>query len=51
MTSFASEHPGGEQYIKLFNGKDATTEFDGGIYNHTSGARNLLSRYRVAKVD
>ncbi|KAG0173613.1 hypothetical protein DFQ28_008253 [Apophysomyces sp. BC1034] len=41
------EHPGGQKYISNAIGKDMTTSFNGGIYNHSNGARNLLTSMRV----
>lgn len=47
MEGFIKEHPGGEKYIQAGYGKDMTTAFNGGVYNHSNGARNLLTRMRV----
>lgn len=47
MEEFINEHPGGEKYIRTGLGKDMTTAFNGGVYNHSNGARNLLTRMRV----
>ncbi|GAM23721.1 hypothetical protein SAMD00019534_068960 [Acytostelium subglobosum LB1] len=47
---FANEHPGGEQYIKDYIGKDATKAFDGLVYNHSYAARNILDTLRVATI-
>lgn len=33
--------------IKTRLGKDATTAFFGGVYDHSNGAANLLAQYRV----
>ncbi|KAI9024991.1 delta-9 desaturase [Phycomyces nitens] len=41
------EHPGGSKYIGAALGKDMTGAFNGGIYNHSNGARNLLTMMRV----
>ncbi|KAI7870833.1 stearoyl-CoA desaturase [Spinellus fusiger] len=41
------DHPGGIKYITAGYGKDMTTSFNGGVYNHSNGARNLLSMMRV----
>ncbi|KAI7865607.1 stearoyl-CoA desaturase [Spinellus fusiger] len=41
------DHPGGAKYITASYGKDVTTSFNGGIYNHSNGARNLLAMMRV----
>ncbi|KAI9274341.1 delta-9 desaturase [Phascolomyces articulosus] len=47
MENFINEHPGGEKYIRTSLGKDVTSAFNGGVYNHSNGARNLLTRMRV----
>ncbi|KAI8141452.1 delta-9 desaturase [Fennellomyces sp. T-0311] len=47
MEDFINEHPGGEKYIRTSIGKDMTTAFNGGVYNHSNGARNLLTRMRI----
>ncbi|CAO3636417.1 unnamed protein product [Mucor fragilis] len=44
---FMKEHPGGMKYLSTAVGKDMTTAFNGGIYNHSNGARNLLTSLRV----
>ncbi|KAI8388844.1 stearoyl-CoA desaturase [Radiomyces spectabilis] len=41
------DHPGGDKYITAGIGKDVTTSFNGGVYNHSNGARNLLTSMRV----
>ncbi|KAI9014494.1 stearoyl-CoA desaturase [Phycomyces nitens] len=41
------DHPGGEKYISNGIGKDMTTAFNGGVYSHSNGARNLLTMMRV----
>ncbi|KAL0089519.1 stearoyl-CoA desaturase [Phycomyces blakesleeanus] len=40
-------HPGGEKYIQASVGKDVTSSFNGGVYSHSNGARNVLSMMRV----
>ncbi|KAI9323216.1 stearoyl-CoA desaturase [Dichotomocladium elegans] len=47
LKAFAKEHPGGEKCLKSNYGKDMTTAFNGGVYDHSNGARNLLTRMRV----
>jgi stearoyl-CoA desaturase (delta-9 desaturase) len=47
VADFIQDHPGGVNYIKGMIGKDASTAFNGGVYNHSNGARNLLSTMRV----
>ncbi|KAF9326841.1 hypothetical protein BGZ91_001762 [Linnemannia elongata] len=51
VADFMSEHPGGEKYIKMGIGKDMTAAFNGGLYDHSNAARNLLSLMRVAVVE
>ncbi len=36
--------------IRSAIGKDATAIFNGGVYNHSNAAHNLLSNFRVAVV-
>ncbi|KAI8379746.1 stearoyl-CoA desaturase [Radiomyces spectabilis] len=47
VEDFMHEHPGGVKYLSTALGKDMTTAFNGGIYNHSNGARNLLTTLRV----
>ncbi|KAL2753447.1 hypothetical protein ACRALDRAFT_1044231 [Sodiomyces alcalophilus JCM 7366] len=47
VTDFIDEHPGGKGFIYSAIGKDATAIFNGGVYNHTNAAHNLLSSMRV----
>ncbi|CAO3673882.1 unnamed protein product [Rhizopus stolonifer] len=47
VKNFMKEHPGGAKYLSTAIGKDMTTSFNGGIYNHSNGARNLLTQFRV----
>ncbi|ORZ26360.1 putative stearoyl-CoA desaturase [Lobosporangium transversale] len=50
ISSFIDEHPGGRSLIRSAIGKDATTSFNGGVYDHSSAARHLLERMRVGVV-
>ncbi len=47
VTSFVKDHPGGKALISSAFGKDATATFNGGVYNHTNAAHNLLSTMRI----
>ncbi|KAH8666261.1 hypothetical protein BGZ61DRAFT_365874 [Ilyonectria robusta] len=44
---FIKDHPGGRALINSAIGKDATAIFNGGVYNHSNAAHNLLSTMRV----
>ncbi|KAL6884122.1 delta-9 fatty acid desaturase [Trichoderma longibrachiatum] len=44
---FIRDHPGGKALINSAIGKDATAIFNGGVYNHSNAAHNLLSTMRV----
>ncbi|KAI8335517.1 stearoyl-CoA desaturase [Chlamydoabsidia padenii] len=41
------DHPGGVKYLSSGIGKDMTTAFNGAIYNHSNGARHLMTDFRV----
>jgi stearoyl-CoA desaturase (Delta-9 desaturase) len=44
---FIKDHPGGKSLIGSAIGKDATAIFNGGVYDHSNAAHNLLSTMRV----
>ncbi|CAO3593434.1 unnamed protein product [Absidia cylindrospora] len=44
------DHPGGSRYLSNGIGKDMTTAFNGALYNHSNGARHLLTSMRVGVV-
>ncbi|KAK3324167.1 hypothetical protein B0T19DRAFT_223907 [Cercophora scortea] len=44
---FIADHPGGKTLITAAIGKDATAIFNGGVYEHSNAAHNLLSTMRV----
>lgn len=50
VTTFIKDHPGGKAMINSGIGKDATAMFNGGVYNHSNAAHNLLSNFRVAVI-
>ncbi len=43
VSTFIEEHPGGAHLITRFIGKDATTAFFGGVYDHSNAAHNVCS--------
>ncbi|KAF2114964.1 hypothetical protein BDV96DRAFT_493659 [Lophiotrema nucula] len=47
LGAFVDEHPGGRALIRTAVGKDATAMFNGGVYNHSNAAHNLLSTMRM----
>ncbi|KAI2636976.1 acyl-CoA desaturase 1 [Hypomontagnella submonticulosa] len=47
VTDFIKDHPGGKALISSAIGKDATAIFNGGVYEHSNAAHNLLSTMRV----
>jgi len=51
VTDFVEEHPGGYGVIRHRLGKDATTAFNGGVYDHSNAAHNLLSMLRVGVLE
>lgn len=50
VTDFIQHHPGGKAMISSGIGKDATAMFNGGVYQHTNAAHNLLSTMRVGVI-
>ncbi|KAM3431721.1 hypothetical protein NHJ13734_007177 [Beauveria thailandica] len=50
VAEFIDEHPGGKALISSFVGRDATAVFNGGVYDHSNAAHNLLSMMRVGVI-
>ncbi|CAG8823638.1 692_t:CDS:1, partial [Dentiscutata erythropus] len=50
VSNFMDEHPGGKTLIFTSLGKDMTTAFNGGVYDHSNAARNLMSSFRVGVI-
>jgi len=52
VSTFIDEHPGGKGFISSAIAIDATEKFNGntGIYRHSNAARNVLARFRIAKL-
>ncbi|KAF9492039.1 hypothetical protein BDN71DRAFT_1397413 [Pleurotus eryngii] len=48
LTPFLDAHPGGRRLLVKMVGKDATTAFFGGVYEHSNAAHNLLAMHRVS---
>ncbi|KAJ3144478.1 hypothetical protein HDU89_008215 [Geranomyces variabilis] len=46
VESFLDHHPGGRMFIKSGIGRDMTSAFNGGVYDHHNAARNLLQGFR-----
>ncbi|PBK70956.1 delta 9-fatty acid desaturase [Armillaria solidipes] len=51
LSGFLEHHPGGKPLLARYIGKDATTAFFGGVYDHSHAAHNLLSMKRVGILD
>jgi len=47
---FLNQHPGGNNILKFWNGRDATQAFNGLVYKHSKAARNLLAHLRIARL-
>ncbi|KAK9455025.1 hypothetical protein V1511DRAFT_499218 [Dipodascopsis uninucleata] len=50
VENFIEQHPGGKALIKSGIGKDATAVFNGGVYEHSNAAHNLLGTMRVGVI-
>uniref|UniRef100_A0A1D1ZAM8 Acyl-CoA desaturase n=1 Tax=Anthurium amnicola TaxID=1678845 RepID=A0A1D1ZAM8_9ARAE len=50
ISTFMDEHPGGRGVVRAGIGKDMSTAFNGGVYDHSNAARNLMSKFRVAVI-
>ena len=46
VRSFIDEHPGGPHLLIKMIGKDATTAFFGGVYDHSNAAHNISCIFR-----
>ncbi|KAJ3567252.1 hypothetical protein NP233_g6484 [Leucocoprinus birnbaumii] len=47
VSEFIDQHPGGSNVLLQNVGRDVTTAFFGGVYDHSNAAHNLLSMMRV----
>jgi len=50
IDKFIASHPGGEKILVFWNGRDASSAFQGEVYKHSKAARNLLAHYRLARL-
>ncbi|KAJ1568698.1 hypothetical protein HK096_005618 [Nowakowskiella sp. JEL0078] len=50
VSKFLPEHPGGEQLLLSYSGKDITKAFYGILNNHSKSARTLVLMFRNAKI-
>ncbi|CAG8523877.1 6077_t:CDS:2 [Funneliformis mosseae] len=50
VSPFFDEHPGGRSLLTTSIGKDMTTAFNGGVYDHSNAARNLMATFRVGVI-
>lgn len=47
VEEFIDKHPGGKKYLSAAIGRDMTAAFNGGVYDHSNGARNLMTSFRI----
>jgi cytochrome b involved in lipid metabolism len=50
LAKFHRSHPGGEAILTPFFGLDISRAFNGGVYNHSNGARNLSRHFMIARI-
>ena len=50
VSGYITEHPGGQPLLKAALGHDATKAFTGGVYRHSTAAKNVLANMRVAVI-
>jgi len=50
VAGFIDQHPGGSSYMRTAIGKDMTTAYNGGVYDHSNASRNLLTTMRIGVV-
>lgn len=48
IDDFVAMHPGGQNILEFWNGRDATNAFNGEVYRHSKNARNLMAHFRIA---
>lgn len=49
VKEFVNKHPGGNDILSAYIGKDITYAFNGGVYKHTHSAKNILDTLRVGR--
>jgi len=50
VKDFHRSHPGGEAILEPFFGNDISRAFNGSVYNHSNGARNLSRHFLIAQI-
>lgn len=48
VSSFLDEHPGGKHLLSKNIGRDATTAFHGGVYDHSNAAHNVRTKFSIS---
>jgi len=51
VRDFCPSHPGGQTILDRFFGHDITALFNGDVYNHSNGARNLARHFMIARIN
>lgn len=47
---YLDQHPGGQEILQEFIGRDATLAFSGGLNHHSQAARLIAMKHRIAKI-
>jgi len=50
IAKFQASHPGGKAILDPFFGNDISRAFNGAVYNHSNGARNLARHFMIARL-
>ena len=48
VSEFLDEHPGGRHLLVKYIGKDASTAFFGGVYDHSNAAHNVRLSFSLS---
>ena len=49
VTKYLSQHPGGEEILQDFAGKDCTEEFDD--IGHSNSAKSTLEKFKIGELE